>query len=86
MKIIPRLHDDVKALCELFDSEEPPKCPVRLGKHVVAFYGFGDASGSGFGSTLVINSEIVFHHGQWLDNIEKESSNYRELTNLVFAI
>ena len=53
---------------------------------MVAFYGFGDASGSGFGSTLVINLEIVFHHGQWVDKIEKESSNYRELTNLVFAI
>jgi len=52
----------------------------------VAFYGFGDASGSGFGSTLVINSEIVFCHGQWVEEIEKESSNYRELTNLVFAI
>ena len=86
VKIVLRLHADVKALCTLFDSEEPPKRPVRPGKHLVAFYGFRDASGSGFGSTLVINSEIVFRHGQWVEEIEKESLNYRELTNLVFAI
>ena len=59
---------------------------MHPGKHAVALYGFGDASGKGFGSSLVIDSVIVFRHGQWVEEIKKESSNYHELSNLMFAI
>ena len=52
----------------------------------VAVYGFGNASGKGFGSTLVIAGELYFWHGQWTPNVEMESSNYQELNNLVCTI
>ena len=64
------------------------------------FYGFRDASGQQFGATLSknydccdhlsetrsINSSIRFQIGLWLAVEEEESSNYKELKNLVDTI
>jgi hypothetical protein len=47
---------------------------------------FGDASGSGFGKSLEIAGTLHFTHGQWNCVWSKESSNYRELANLINAI
>jgi hypothetical protein len=49
-------------------------------------YGFGDASGSGFGTTPLICGFLHYRHGQWSTAYSKASSNYRELSNLVIAI
>jgi hypothetical protein len=53
----------------------------------VALYGFGDASGSGFVSSITLpDGCTLFRHGLWSDGVDTASSNYRELNNLVSAI
>ena len=59
-------------------------------------YGFGDASGPGFGSLNQTFStdekpeatpDILYEYGQWRANVRDEmSSNWRELGNLVEAL
>ena len=82
----PRLYDDVYALKLLFKEKEPVKRRVRLSQRAVAFYGFADASGQGFGSMLLLGSSVRYRHGQWTVTLSEESSNFRELFNLVNAI
>jgi hypothetical protein len=49
---VPRLADDIAAFTELCRAKEPTLRRVRCSKVVSAYYGFGDASKSGFGATL----------------------------------
>jgi hypothetical protein len=86
VKIAPRLHEDIQALDVLFSPEQPPLRQVRPSKTSVASYMFGDASGCGFGSSMWIDSDLHYVHGQWDINNAQESSNYRELSNLINAI
>jgi hypothetical protein len=46
----------------------------------------GDASGQGFGSSLIIGNKIHYCHGQWHSSHSEESSNFHELANLIYAI
>ncbi len=48
-----------------------------------AYYGFGDASAAGFGSTIECPGGICGRFGLWGRDKEDSSSNYRELHNLV---
>ena len=50
MKVVPRLHDDLRALMELLQPEIPPKWTIHTKQGASVVYGFGDASGSGFGT------------------------------------
>jgi hypothetical protein len=59
---------------------------MRLTTSAVAVYQFGDASGAGFGSSLFVNGSLYYRHGQWTASYSDESSNFRELANLVLAI
>ena len=53
----------------------------------MAYYGFADASGRGFGATIQIGNEIHYEYGQWSSEVsETRSSNWRELNNLVEAM
>ena len=84
----PRLFEDVKALLTLCDSEKPPWRRARPRKAATVFYGFGDASGAAFGATLQRGAQqgasVIFQYGQWQTTVtEEESSNWRELANLV---
>ena len=88
VKAKPRLFDDVQALRRLCDSEKPPWRRVRAKKSASVFYGFGDASGAAFGATLQKAGDpehgVTYQYGQWTTTIsEEESSNWRELANLV---
>jgi len=78
----PRLRHDIKALTALMKSHRPPLRPVRSKKICQVFYGFGDASGSAYGSTLSENDKVYFEYGQWCSSQSEESSNWRELCNL----
>jgi hypothetical protein len=49
-------------------------------------YGFGDASGSGFGSAVQGSDGLWYRRGLWGSDNNKRSSNYRELCNLVETI
>jgi hypothetical protein len=51
-----------------------------------AVYGFGDASGAGFGSTFGDQNSVHFQHGIWGSYAEAKSSNYRELATLVMSL
>ena len=82
----PRLAWDLEALSSLFDEDAPVRRKVRPSQTAVAIYGFGDASGKGFGSSFVVGDSLIFRHGQWATTVEAESSNYRELSNLVLAV
>jgi hypothetical protein len=83
VKAVPRLKDDLRALTLLTSSEAPPLRLVRPCKVCSVCYGFGDASGSGFGSTFTAPGAILYRHGIWGDDGADKSSNWRELTNLV---
>jgi hypothetical protein len=86
VKIATRLKDDIEALQSLFDLDQPPLRQVRPKSTAVASYMFGDASGAGFGSSLKIDNKIHYLHGKWSREKSAESSNYRELANLINAI
>ena len=83
VKAVSRFVRDLDALLSLTESLTPPLRTVRVSKVLYAFYGFGDASGKGFGSTIETDDGISFRFGQWCTEIQEQSSNYRELRNLV---
>ena len=49
-------------------------------------YGFGDASGGGFGSSIKIRQDISYRAGVYGADFDGESSNYRELSNVIIAL
>ncbi|GFH55601.1 hypothetical protein CTEN210_12077 [Chaetoceros tenuissimus] len=68
---------------------ESPTPPLRLirGESVnKAIYGFGDASGKGFGSSWELNGNVVFRFGIWGDDMDLTSSNYKEASNDIKSI
>ena len=93
----PRLLSDLKALRSLTEASLPPLRLVRSKRVLHVYYGFGDASGKGRGSTyqgfftpnhpsgqIGPSTDVSFRVGIWGSDEESErSSNYRELTNLV---
>ena len=84
-----RFAHDVRAFDTLFQGEEPVKLLIR-GKNLwEVIYGFGDASGAGFGSSFVKaidENKIYFRYGRWGSDLDDSSSNFRELNNLVESL
>ena len=86
VKPVGRLRKDFEYLKVLTSMEAPPKV-VRRRKGVgTAFYGFGDASGKGFGFAVEIDGVTHSEFGQWNECFENEHSNFKELRNLVNAV
>ena len=83
---VSRLKEDVKCLIELTSFAAPPKVIRRSSKCGVVLYGFGDASGRGFGHAISIDGHLHTEFGQWSPAIEEKHSNYKELRNLVNAV
>jgi hypothetical protein len=97
---VPRLRDDVAALLKLTAFDLPPLCVVRPSQVVHIYHGFGDASGKQFGATISANYNggsklsgwlepgegVRFRIGLWTAEEEKESSNDKELRNLVDTV
>jgi hypothetical protein len=79
----PRLASDMDALQFLFSSDEPPRRKIRGTVVIEVFYGFGDASKTGFCTNFEIDGQIRYRYGHWCDETSEESSNYREFKNLV---
>lgn len=52
----------------------------------MVFYGFGNASGRGFGNCLSINGVNHLKYGTWTLQYEGLHSNFKELKNLVNAV
>jgi len=83
VKWVPRLVHDIRALRLFLSPQEPPQWVIRPKPHSVVVYSFGDASGSGFGSSLLREGTLTHYSGQWVDEVGENSSNFRELANLV---
>ena len=83
---VPRFREDLEALLHLAQSDEPVMRCVRNKHTITAYYGFGDASSGGFGSTVERPDGLHGRFGIWGSDNEDKSSNYRELCNLVETI
>jgi hypothetical protein len=80
---VPRLKDDLMALSDLLSGETPPQRIIRSEAVASAGYGFGDASGTGLGSSVLVGDSLKVSQGVWGRREANLSSNFRELTNLV---
>ena len=83
VKLLLRFHACLGALNQFFSDPTPPLVHMRSDNVLMAVYGFLDASGTGFGSTIEKAGEISFRMGVWGKDQENESSNWREFENLV---
>jgi hypothetical protein len=54
-----------------------------LSRVYTIFYGFADASGTGFGSTILCEGGIKYRIGTSGSGSEEDSSNFREFENVV---
>ena len=83
-----RARSDVEFLMKLTSGDVPIRRRVRGNKTISLVYGFGDASGKGFGAAIQLPDGKVFYQtGLWDITITEEmSSNFRELKNLVDSI
>jgi hypothetical protein len=81
-----RLKQDLYALGEILKPASPPDVLIRSNAVLQVLYGFGDASGKGFGSTLLSNRGMKFRIGLWETDAEDESSNWKEFENVVEAL
>jgi hypothetical protein len=93
----PCFKDDINALLRLSNLDLPPLQVVRPSHVVHVYYGFGGVSCKQFGATMLANYNcrgcasrltkgkcgIRFRVGLWSAKEEDESSNYKELCNLV---
>jgi hypothetical protein len=86
IKPVSRFRDDVFALGELLSAPSPPLVVIRSNFVYEIFYGFGDASGKGFGSTMLSKRGIKYRIGLWGDDEESETSNWKEFQNQVEAL
>ena len=80
---VPRLTRDLLALRALFKADTPQLRLIRGLAICYALFGFGDASGGGFGSSWEVKQGTAYRYGTWSRSMDGESSNLRELTNLV---
>jgi hypothetical protein len=86
VRAVPRLRDDLKVLIQLTEAEAPPLRRVRSSRKAQIVYCYGDASGSRFGWCIDLGDGVRYELGEWCDQIQEASSNYRELRNLVNAM
>ena len=79
----PRFAADVEALLKLSKFDLPPLQVVWPSMVVHVYYGFRDASGKQFGATIWDNHNRKSTSGLRDKEYEDESSNFKELCNLV---
>ena len=84
---VPRMLSDVNVLRSFLQAEKAPWRFVRGSRIGVVQYGFADAAKSGFGATIQEGSGGLWYRlGVWSCSEANESSNYRELANLVESL
>jgi hypothetical protein len=83
---VPRFEEDLEALTLLTKGECPTKQCVWNRKSLTAYYGFGDTSLAGLGATVECPEGLQGRFGLWGRDEEGQSSNYRELQNLVKTV
>jgi hypothetical protein len=83
---VPRLRSDISSLLSLFSAAQPPRRIIRSSHFLAVYYGCGDASGGGFGSTFTGSGGIEYTYGVWGDDLAGCLSNFRELFNLTESL
>ena len=82
-QVVPRFESNLLALKLLFGGDSPPLRLVRRKRIKSTNYGFGDASGGGFGSSWDTEQGMAYCFGTSGENMDLESFNLREFRNLV---
>jgi hypothetical protein len=59
---------------------------MRYKVFITLEYGFADASGQGFGSTVTLDGSLLWRSGQWKEFYDDKSSNRRTFENIVIAL
>lgn len=75
--------DSMEAFETFMKEDTPPSVVVRQSKAILLMYGFLDASGSGFGSSTLVQNDVHYRIGTWKEEETDNSSNWKEFTNLV---
>jgi hypothetical protein len=90
VKVNSRFIRDIEVLQLMFKEERPSSRLIRGFSVARILYGFGDASGAGFGASWTTpgtgderDRGVRYRFGRWGDEGRNTSSNYRELRNLV---
>jgi len=89
LKAAPRTRSDLLAMKAMMPGATPVMVPVRPTRVIKLGYGFGDASGEGFGSRARFRDKAGWwgrkrlRRGFWCSQLAEEASNYREFRNLV---
>ena len=85
---VSRLREDVRILQLFFNAPTPVQVIVRpVSGSIFVAYGGGDASGEGFGGQILpIGMKPLLRRGFWCPSDSNESSNWRELRNLIDTI
>ena len=91
---VRRFSSGIHALTILTKSHTPPIRPVSTNEITTYFYGFVDASESGYGISLQLNQNhgsnleclMRIQAGLWGSDMSKSPSNHREFSNLVKSV
>jgi hypothetical protein len=90
---VSRLEEDIEVLKIMFQRQTPSRRLIRGFNVARVMYGFGDASGAGFGSSWVSGTvgeeqsrKVHYRFGRWGSESDGRSSNFRELSNLVATL
>ena len=77
---VPLLKWSITVLKQLTKEERPIQWPIRASQGTTVAYQFRDASGDGYGSSILksITGSISVRQGVWCTKIAEESSNYQE--------
>ena len=89
LTLVPRLLLDVQAIRAILKGPTPVMRILRPRASVKVYYGFGDASGEGYGKALRPGhgrQRIKYEYGFWCSAVSEESSNYREFRNFLLWI
>ena len=86
VKPVDRFSWDLEALTRMFSADTPTRVLLRAARVYSILYGFADASGTGFGSTVLGSDGIEYRIGTWESDVDEESSNFREFENVVCAL
>jgi hypothetical protein len=86
VRAVPRFKFDLHAMSLFFKPGSPPEVTDRVSKILYVMYGFGHASGMGFGSSIQTATGLLYRIGVWVGDKGNETSNYREFTNVVEAL
>lgn len=76
VRAVPRSKLDLEAVSLFFSPELAPEMTDRVSRVLYAMYGFGDVSGTGFGSSIQTALGLSYRIGVWRGNEGNETSNY----------